>query len=148
MISDRVFYSNLGPLRYVVAQGWVSSRDFLLGLAIMQAFPGPNFNCTSSHPSSAIPHHHHQLTTNNHSRGISRLPLLAHQHRPRRLARLHRHLHTGSNHPHRNHGPMVSAAPFAHHDVHAARCQRHRRWVGLYGRLSAVADGVPQRGRE
>ncbi|KAF2482237.1 chromate transporter-domain-containing protein [Neohortaea acidophila] len=29
---------------YVVAPGWVSSRDFLLGLAITQAFPGPNFN--------------------------------------------------------------------------------------------------------
>lgn len=29
---------------YVVAQGWVSPRDFLLGLAITQAFPGPNFN--------------------------------------------------------------------------------------------------------
>ena len=29
---------------YVVAEGWVSARDFLLGLAIIQAFPGPNFN--------------------------------------------------------------------------------------------------------
>ncbi|KAI7282798.1 chromate transporter [Hortaea werneckii] len=29
---------------YVVAEGWVSPRDFLLGLAITQAFPGPNFN--------------------------------------------------------------------------------------------------------
>ncbi|KAK9490790.1 chromate transporter-domain-containing protein [Lipomyces doorenjongii] len=29
---------------YVVQPGWVSSRDFLLGLAIIQAFPGPNFN--------------------------------------------------------------------------------------------------------
>lgn len=29
---------------YIVAEGWVSSRDFLLGLAIIQAFPGPNFN--------------------------------------------------------------------------------------------------------
>ncbi|KAF8856677.1 chromate ion transporter [Acephala macrosclerotiorum] len=29
---------------YVVAEGWVSPRDFLLGLAIIQAFPGPNFN--------------------------------------------------------------------------------------------------------
>ncbi|KAI0111792.1 chromate transporter-domain-containing protein [Daldinia grandis] len=29
---------------YVVAQGWVSPRDFLIGLAIAQAFPGPNFN--------------------------------------------------------------------------------------------------------
>ena len=29
---------------YVVTQGWVSSRDFLLGLAIIQAFPGPNYN--------------------------------------------------------------------------------------------------------
>lgn len=29
---------------YIVAEGWVSSRDFLLGLAITQAFPGPNFN--------------------------------------------------------------------------------------------------------
>ena len=30
---------------YVVAEGWVTSRDFLIGLAIIQAFPGPNFNC-------------------------------------------------------------------------------------------------------
>lgn len=29
---------------YIVTQGWVSARDFLLGLAIIQAFPGPNFN--------------------------------------------------------------------------------------------------------
>ncbi|KAF3902475.1 hypothetical protein ABW21_db0202634 [Orbilia brochopaga] len=29
---------------YVVSEGWVSSRDFLLGLALIQAFPGPNFN--------------------------------------------------------------------------------------------------------
>ena len=29
---------------YTVADGWVSPRDFLLGLAIIQAFPGPNFN--------------------------------------------------------------------------------------------------------
>lgn len=29
---------------YVVEPGWVSPRDFILGLAITQAFPGPNFN--------------------------------------------------------------------------------------------------------
>jgi len=29
---------------YIVAPGWVSARNFLLGLAIIQAFPGPNFN--------------------------------------------------------------------------------------------------------
>lgn len=29
---------------YVVVPGWVSSRDFLLVFAILQAFPGPNFN--------------------------------------------------------------------------------------------------------
>lgn len=29
---------------YVVEPGWVSSRDFLIGLAIIQAMPGPNFN--------------------------------------------------------------------------------------------------------
>ena len=29
---------------YVVDPGWVSSRNFLIGLAIIQAFPGPNFN--------------------------------------------------------------------------------------------------------
>lgn len=29
---------------YVVHPGWVSPRDFLIGLAIIQAFPGPNFN--------------------------------------------------------------------------------------------------------
>ncbi|KAK6525314.1 hypothetical protein TWF694_005458 [Orbilia ellipsospora] len=30
--------------QYIVSEGWVSSRDFLLGLALIQAFPGPNFN--------------------------------------------------------------------------------------------------------
>lgn len=29
---------------YVVSEGWVSPRNFLLGLAFIQAFPGPNFN--------------------------------------------------------------------------------------------------------
>jgi chromate transport protein ChrA len=29
---------------YVVAEGWVTPRDFLIGLALIQAFPGPNFN--------------------------------------------------------------------------------------------------------
>ncbi|KAB5577890.1 chromate ion transporter [Coniochaeta sp. 2T2.1] len=29
---------------YIVTEGWVSPRDFLLGLAIVQSFPGPNFN--------------------------------------------------------------------------------------------------------
>ncbi|KAK3370374.1 chromate transporter-domain-containing protein [Podospora didyma] len=29
---------------YVVAEGWVSPRDFLIGLAMIQSFPGPNFN--------------------------------------------------------------------------------------------------------
>ena len=29
---------------YIVSGGWVSPRDFLLGLAIIQSFPGPNFN--------------------------------------------------------------------------------------------------------
>lgn len=30
--------------KYIVAEGWVSPRDFLLGLALIQSFPGPNFN--------------------------------------------------------------------------------------------------------
>lgn len=29
---------------YVVAEHWVSPRDFLIGLAVQQALPGPNFN--------------------------------------------------------------------------------------------------------
>ena len=29
---------------YIVNPGWVTSRDFLLGLAVIQAMPGPNFN--------------------------------------------------------------------------------------------------------
>ena len=29
---------------YIVAEGWVSPRDFLVGLTIIQALPGPNFN--------------------------------------------------------------------------------------------------------
>lgn len=28
---------------YIVAEGWVSPRDFLIGLALIQSFPGPNF---------------------------------------------------------------------------------------------------------
>ncbi|KAL8779109.1 MAG: hypothetical protein Q9213_007098 [Squamulea squamosa] len=40
---------------YVVAEGWVSTRDFLLGLAIIQAFPGPNFNCTENIYPSRFP---------------------------------------------------------------------------------------------
>ncbi|KAK2471451.1 hypothetical protein H9L39_17682, partial [Fusarium oxysporum f. sp. albedinis] len=36
---------------YVVAENWVSPRDFLIGLALIQAFPGPNFNfAVSSFP--------------------------------------------------------------------------------------------------
>jgi len=31
---------------YVVTPGWVSPREFLLGVAVIQAFPGPNFNFT------------------------------------------------------------------------------------------------------
>lgn len=31
-------------IEYVVEPGWVSPRDFLIGLALIQAFPGPNFN--------------------------------------------------------------------------------------------------------
>lgn len=29
---------------YVVSEGWVSPRDFLIGVAIIQSLPGPNFN--------------------------------------------------------------------------------------------------------
>lgn len=29
---------------YIVTPSWVTPRDFLLGLAVIQAFPGPNFN--------------------------------------------------------------------------------------------------------
>lgn len=29
---------------YIVFEGWVSPRDFLIGLALIQGFPGPNFN--------------------------------------------------------------------------------------------------------
>lgn len=29
---------------YVVAEGWVKPRDFLIGVAIIQSLPGPNFN--------------------------------------------------------------------------------------------------------
>lgn len=29
---------------YIVAEGWISPRDFLIGLAIAQSFLGPNFN--------------------------------------------------------------------------------------------------------
>ncbi|KGO77205.1 Chromate transporter [Penicillium italicum] len=41
---------------YVVDPGWVSSRDFLIGLAIIQAFPGPNFNFAVFLGSLALQH--------------------------------------------------------------------------------------------
>ena len=33
---------------YIVAEGWVSPRDFLIGLALIQSFPGPNFATAGS----------------------------------------------------------------------------------------------------
>lgn len=44
---------------YVVDPGWVSSRDFLIGLAIIQAFPGPNFNFAVFLGSLAMRHSSH-----------------------------------------------------------------------------------------
>ncbi|KIS69682.1 uncharacterized protein UMAG_02213 [Mycosarcoma maydis] len=40
---------------YTVDNGWVESRDFLLGFAILQAFPGPNFNFAAYLGVLAIP---------------------------------------------------------------------------------------------
>ncbi|SPO27013.1 related to chromate transport protein [Ustilago trichophora] len=40
---------------YTVENGWVESRDFLLGFAILQAFPGPNFNFAAYLGVLAIP---------------------------------------------------------------------------------------------
>jgi chromate transport protein ChrA len=48
-LADTIIFGG-GPVvipllrEYIVAEGWVSPRDFLLGLAIIQSFPGPNFN--------------------------------------------------------------------------------------------------------
>ncbi|KAJ4860874.1 chromate transporter domain-containing protein [Trichoderma breve] len=42
--SPPLLFSLFANLEYVVAEGWVSPRDFLIGLALAQAFPGPNFN--------------------------------------------------------------------------------------------------------
>jgi chromate transport protein ChrA len=41
---------------YVVVEGWVSDRDFLLIFAILQAFPGPNFNFAVALGALAIGH--------------------------------------------------------------------------------------------
>ena len=47
---------------YVVAEGWVGPRDFLIGLALIQAFPGPNFNFAVFLGSlTAMPSHHSSL---------------------------------------------------------------------------------------
>ena len=55
--TDVIFHRTIifggGPVvvpllqEYIVGEGWVSSRDFLIGLALIQAFPGPQFNCRS-----------------------------------------------------------------------------------------------------
>ncbi|POY73116.1 hypothetical protein BMF94_3854 [Rhodotorula taiwanensis] len=42
--------------QYTVQPGWVESRDFLLGFAILQAFPGPNFNFAVYLGVLALPH--------------------------------------------------------------------------------------------
>ncbi|OAQ85463.1 chromate transport protein ChrA [Purpureocillium lilacinum] len=44
---------------YIVAEGWVSPRDFLIGLALIQAFPGPNFNFAVYLGGLAARHQHH-----------------------------------------------------------------------------------------
>jgi len=45
LYSLQAFFKHVSGWKdYVVAEGWVSPRDFLIGLAIIQAFPGPNFN--------------------------------------------------------------------------------------------------------
>ncbi|KAH8921887.1 chromate transporter [Atractiella rhizophila] len=43
---------------YVVGPGWISSRDFLLGLALIQSFPGPNFNFAVYLGALALRHSH------------------------------------------------------------------------------------------
>ncbi|PWN38763.1 hypothetical protein IE81DRAFT_295835 [Ceraceosorus guamensis] len=40
---------------YIVDPGWVTSRDFLFGFAILQAFPGPNFNIAAYLGFLAVP---------------------------------------------------------------------------------------------
>ncbi|GAA6043137.1 hypothetical protein JCM8097_004336 [Rhodosporidiobolus ruineniae] len=42
---------------YTVDNGWVTSRDFLLGFAILQAFPGPNFNFAAYLGFLSLPSH-------------------------------------------------------------------------------------------
>ncbi|BEI97865.1 hypothetical protein CcaverHIS631_0301640 [Cutaneotrichosporon cavernicola] len=41
---------------YVVVEGWVTDRDFLLIFAILQAFPGPNFNFAVALGALAVGH--------------------------------------------------------------------------------------------
>ncbi|KAK2466095.1 hypothetical protein APHAL10511_001737 [Amanita phalloides] len=48
---------------YVVEPGWVSPRDFLLGLAIIQALPGPNFNFAVYLGSLALAGHEFSIKT-------------------------------------------------------------------------------------
>ncbi|KAF8639884.1 hypothetical protein AX17_001138 [Amanita inopinata Kibby_2008] len=48
---------------YVVEPGWVSPRDFLLGLAIIQALPGPNFNFAVYLGSLALAGHERSVQT-------------------------------------------------------------------------------------
>ena len=68
---------------YIVAPGWVSARNFLLGLAIIQAFPGPNFNCTHPPFNSMV-----CISTNasGQSPYISVLSHSSERHSPQRLA--------------------------------------------------------------
>lgn len=47
--------------QYTVQPGWVESRDFLLGFAILQAFPGPNFNFAAYLGVLALPHNPGEL---------------------------------------------------------------------------------------
>ena len=46
---------------YVVAEDWVSSRDFLIGLALIQGFPGPNFNFAVVCHILFLPHVHFEI---------------------------------------------------------------------------------------
>jgi hypothetical protein len=129
----------------------VSARDFLLGLAIIQAFPGPNFNCilfkrmiAKNYPILILPH-------------SRRLPGISRRYQLHELALgcrcghcLHCHFQSRVDAPYRHHGSLEGPQEVSMGNIVPPRRERIGCRFGLYGGVSTLGDrehrrDVPER---
>lgn len=133
-------------------EGWVSSRDFLLGLALIQAFPGPNFNCKHSDltPPEAVRINCRRANPSFFrsccvSRNACRERYKS-QCRRRCTHRLHRHLFSRPIHSHGNNGPMEAPQEASIGYFLSSWCQRISSRSCVHRSIPALGDWVHRRG--